>query len=219
MFIRTLPVGVFQCNCAIVACEATRQALVVDPGDEPERILEIVRAHALEVTDVVHTHAHLDHVMGTQRVVDATGATARLHRRDRRLWDGIGWVAASYGIPEPKLPPLGAWLADGDTIAFGRVQARVIHTPGHTPGSCCFALATGDEPAVLLSGDTLFRGRIGIVDPERRGGTDPLITRAIVAAIRDRLLPFPDDTRVVPGHGPDTCIGAERRHNPFLTSV
>lgn len=213
MIVETIPVGVFQCNCTILGCEATRQALVVDPGDDPERIIGVVRAHRLQVTAVVHTHAHLDHIMGTFGVVEATGAPARLHRQDRRLWESVDAMAEQCGIPTPPTPELSTPLEDGDTIGFGEAHVRVIHTPGHTPGSCCFLFERGDGTTVLLSGDTLFRGRIGTIHPYARRTAAP---ERLIASIRERLLTLDDDTRVVPGHGPDTCIGVERRSNPFL---
>jgi glyoxylase-like metal-dependent hydrolase (beta-lactamase superfamily II) len=216
MFIETIPVGVFQCNCSIVACEATGKAVVVDPGDEATRILQVVLNRGLEVVVVAHTHAHIDHLMGTLEVVEATGVEARLHGRDRHLWDRLDYVASQFGIPTPPTPRLGDPLADGETICFGQGRMRVIHTPGHTPGSCCFAVTTGSEPEVVLSGDTLFRGSIGILDRGRKLPMSGANARRIVSSIRERLLTFSDDTRVIPGHGPDTHIGFERLHNPFL---
>jgi len=213
MFVETLAVGVFRCNCTIVACDATRQAIVVDPGDHPERILAVVRERGLSVTCVLHTHAHLDHVMGTFAVAEATGAPARLHRGDYALWHNAGIMAARHGIPTPPMWPLGDPLEDGDMIRVGLGSVGVIHTPGHTAGSCCFAFQGRDGGRFLLSGDTLFRGSIGACI--RNGRWRPA-ARQVVTSIRERLLTLDDDTRVVPGHGPGTWIGAERTGNPFL---
>jgi glyoxylase-like metal-dependent hydrolase (beta-lactamase superfamily II) len=206
-----MPVGIFQCNCTVVACETTRQAIVVDPGDEPNRILEIVNGNGLDVTVVIHTHAHIDHIMGSSGVIDGTGAAARLHSRDRGLWDRVGAIALSYGIPTPKTPPLATAFNDGEVIRFGTEQLSVIHTPGHTPGSCCFLLSCHGGTNVLLSGDTLFKGNIGVSKPIRRHTLEIITT-----SICERLLILGDDTRVIPGHGSDTRIGIERATNPFL---
>jgi glyoxylase-like metal-dependent hydrolase (beta-lactamase superfamily II) len=216
MFIETIPVGVLGCNCGIVACEATGKAIVVDPGDEPDRILQIVRRRGLDVVVVAHTHAHIDHLMGTFELVKTTGADARIHARDRRLWDRLDLVSSFLGIPTPPTPPLGDSLADGETISFGDARMRVIYTPGHTPGSCCFAFATGTDSEILFSGDTLFRGTIGIVDLQKKLRLGNVNADTILTSIRQRLLTLPDATRVIPGHGPETNIEFERRHNPFL---
>jgi hydroxyacylglutathione hydrolase len=217
VFITTIPVGVFRCNCTILACEATREAVIIDPGDQPDRILDIVRANELRVTFVVHTHAHLDHVMAAAAITEQTGAAARLHADDRRYWEHLDVVAASYHIPAPSLPPLAAPLEDGEPIRFGREQLRVIHTPGHTPGSCCFSLDGPDGVSLLFSGDTLLRGTIGMNGST--GHTPRRQIERIVASVRERLFTFADETRVIPGHGSDTDIGFERRHNPFLSET
>jgi hydroxyacylglutathione hydrolase len=211
VFIETITVGVFRCNCTVLACEETRQAVVIDPGDDADGIMAIIRGNGLDVTSVIHTHAHIDHIMGTFAVVEGTGATARLHADDRPLWDGVDRVANSFHIPAPTMPPLGAPLADGETIGFGKEEARVIHTPGHTAGSCCFALNVGVAGTILFSGDTLFRGKIGLARPDAKG--------VILESIRNRLLTFDDETRVIPGHGPETLIGVERRQNRFLSGM
>lgn len=216
MVVEVLPVGVFQCNCVIVACEATRKAVLIDPGDEPDRILDVVRAHGLDVVLAVHTHAHIDHIMGTASIVERTGAEARLHAYDRVLWNRMDLAAATFGIPTPTVPPLGAALHDGETLTFGREYMRVIHTPGHTPGSCCFTLTPEPARHLVVSGDTLFRGSIGIVDIQKRRTMSAVDAGRVIRSIRTRLLTLSDDTRVIPGHGPDTHIGTERHSNPFL---
>jgi hydroxyacylglutathione hydrolase len=216
MFIQTIPVGVFRCNCSIIACESTRQAIVIDPGDEPERILEAIGSNRLEVTRVVHTHGHIDHIMGTFGVVEETGAIPCIHQGDKQLWDNIDLVAASFGIPTPKIPSIAAFIEHGETLPFGTEQVRVIHTPGHTAGSCCLLLNLKGGKKVLFSGDTLFRGKIGIASPY----PDPNSNGArLVSSIRNRLFALDDDTRVIPGHGPETSIGIERRTNPFVSPV
>jgi glyoxylase-like metal-dependent hydrolase (beta-lactamase superfamily II) len=216
MFIKTIQVGVFQCNCTIIGCQATRKAVVVDPGEDPSRILEIIRANNLDLGLAIHTHAHLDHIMGTWEVIEGTGARARLHAQDRHLWDSADAVAATYGIPGLKKPILAEPLEDHETICFGNGRLEVIHTPGHTAGSCCFALEVPGGRKLLFSGDTLFRGKIGIGFSSSTRQTNH---KTIIASIRERLLTLDDETEVVPGHGPETRIGIERRDNPFLSGT
>jgi hydroxyacylglutathione hydrolase len=205
--VETFPVGPLQCNCSILVDEASRKAVVIDPGDEPERILAALEAARVETVALLHTHAHFDHVTGTSDVSRATSAPILLHPADRPLYDALPDQAAFFGIAaQTPLPPSAA-LADGQIIPFGRFELRAIHTPGHTPGSTCFALS-GDAP-LLFSGDTLFRRSIGRTD---LWGGD---TEAILASIREKLFRLPGDVSVVCGHGPGTTIEEERRLNPF----
>jgi len=205
--IETFPVGPLQCNCTILADEDSREAIVIDPGDEPERILRALEAMKLTPVALLHTHAHLDHITGSRSVKEATGAPIRVHPADRPLYDALPEQAAFFGLrAEAPLPPDDP-LRDAEAIRFGPFSVRAIHTPGHTPGSTCFELE-GDRP-VLFSGDTLFRRSIGRTD---LWGGD---TDAILASIRLKLFPLAGDVRVVCGHGPDTSIDEERRLNPF----
>ena len=213
MLVETFPVGMLACNCTIVACERTREAIVVDPGGDAPRILDFVKANGLAVRRVIHTHAHFDHVLGTKEVHDATGARVGLHPGDAFLYDNLAMQASWLGLTvRERAPAVSDALDDGQTLAFGDDAALVIHTPGHTPGSCCFSLRTR-EGMLLLSGDTLFRGSIGRTDLP--GGD----SERIMESLRSRILPLDDDTRVIPGHGPETRIGFERKKNPFLTGA
>jgi glyoxylase-like metal-dependent hydrolase (beta-lactamase superfamily II) len=208
LLLETFPVGAFQCNCSILGCPDTKEAIVVDPGGDPERILEVVRYYDLEVRWAVHTHAHLDHIAATRDVKEATDARIALHPNDRFLYDGFRMQAQMFGWSGVRdVLPVEHSLAHGESIAFGKRAVEVVHTPGHTPGSCCFRLA--DEP-LLLSGDTLFQRSIGRTDLP--GGDFDTILRSI----RERLYALDPDTRVIPGHGPSTTIGDERRANPFV---
>lgn len=215
MLLARFPVGALGCNCSIVADPATRDAVVIDPGDDAPRVLDVVKAEGLTVRAILHTHAHLDHVMATARVRAETGAPALLHPGDRPLWDHVEAQAAMLrqaGVPVGPVAPLGDVdrpLADGDAVPFGGLSIEVLHTPGHTPGSVCFRFEEGDP--LLFAGDTLFRGSVGRTD---LWGGD---TAALLSSIRSRVLTLPDETRVIPGHGPDTTIARERRYNPFLT--
>jgi hydroxyacylglutathione hydrolase len=210
LLLETFPVGDFQCNCSVVACADTKEALVVDPGGEHRRILEIVAHYDLTVRYIIHTHAHLDHIAETRDVKEATSGTIALHRGDLFLYDGFLMQAAMFGWRVRPVLPVDHFLTDGESLAFGKRSARVLHTPGHTPGSCCFQLDGGDTP-LLLSGDTLFQRSIGRTDLP--GGDYETIERSI----RERLYALDPDTRVIPGHGPPTTIGDEQRGNPFVS--
>jgi glyoxylase-like metal-dependent hydrolase (beta-lactamase superfamily II) len=205
-----LAVGPLACNCAIVVDDSSRLAAVVDPGDEAGLILGALERAGARAAVLLHTHAHFDHVAAAGAVHRATGAPIRLHPEDRFLYDMLAEQGKLFGFrlddPEPDTAP----LADGETIPVGESAIRVIHTPGHSPGSVCF-LAGGGEP-VLFSGDTLFRESIGRTD--LWGGSFPAIERSI----RERLYSLPDALRVVPGHGEETTIGWEKRRNPFVRS-
>jgi glyoxylase-like metal-dependent hydrolase (beta-lactamase superfamily II) len=208
--IRTLPVGPLQCNCSIVADTNAGEAVVIDPGDEAERIVSALEKTGCRALALLHTHGHFDHIGATAGVKRATGAAIRIHPGDRWLYDSLPEQASFFGLSaEPPLPP-DAGLSDGETIAVGRLRLHVLHTPGHTPGSTCFRLE-GETP-VLFSGDTLFRRSIGRTD--FRGGD----TKAILSSIREKLFTLPPDLKVVCGHGPDTTVAEERRENPFVTA-
>ncbi|HEY3173013.1 MAG TPA: MBL fold metallo-hydrolase [Thermoanaerobaculia bacterium] len=205
--LRTIPVGPLQCNCTILADSEAAEAVVIDPGDEPDRIVRALEATKCRAVALLHTHGHFDHIGGTAGVKRSTGAAIRIHAADRPLYDALEQQASFFGLSaEPPFPPDGGF-ADGESIPFGRFRLEAIHTPGHTPGSTCFRL-DGETP-VLFSGDTLFRRSIGRTD---LWGGD---TDTILDSIRRKLFALPDDLRVVCGHGPDTTIGEERRSNPF----
>jgi hydroxyacylglutathione hydrolase len=205
--VETFPVGPLQCNCTILADEASREAVVIDPGGEPERILRALESMKLRPVGLLHTHAHLDHITATRPVKEATGAPIRLHAADRPLYDALPEQAAFFGLSADRPLVPDDPLRDAEMIRFGPYALRAIHTPGHTPGSICFELQ-GDFP-ILFSGDTLFRRSIGRTD---LWGGD---TGAILSSIRDRLFRLPGDLPVVCGHGPGTTIDEERRLNPF----
>jgi len=209
MLLETFAVGSFQCNCSVLACADTKEAIVVDPGGEHQRILEIVRHYDLTVKWIIHTHAHLDHIYETRDVKEGAGGTIALHKDDTFLYDGFAMQAAMFGWQVRPVLPVDHWLTDGETLAFGKRAAEVIHTPGHTPGSCCFRVASDDGP-LLLAGDTLFARSIGRTDLP--GGDFPTITKSI----QQKIYTLDPDTSVIPGHGPRTTVGDEARHNPFV---
>lgn len=205
MIFETLVVGPLQCNCMIVGCEQTREALVVDPGDEVDRILGVLDYHGLKVRGILQTHAHFDHVGATKPLKEATGAPVYLHKEDLFLYQHLAEQVAMFGLKAPEPATIEHWFKEGDEVKAGTVSAQVLHTPGHSPGSVSFSL-----PGKLLSGDTLFAGSIGRTD--LWGGS----YEQIIQSIRTRLLVFSDETEVHPGHGPSTTIGREKRSNPFL---
>jgi hydroxyacylglutathione hydrolase len=211
-----VPVGMLQCNCSIIGDPETREALVVDPGDEAGRILELLAKHALTVKAIVSTHAHIDHVGGLRKMQQATGAPVLMHGDDMELYRHLDVQAAWIGMRTPDPASVDKFLREGDTLRWGRFEANVLHTPGHTPGSISLYLAPQPqtkaraEAGRLLAGDTLFAGSIGRTD--LWGGSPEQILRSI----HQKLLILPDETIVYPGHGAATTIGEERAGNPFL---
>ncbi len=211
----TIPVGLLQCNCSIIGDPVTRVALVVDPGDEVTRILDLIGRHKLNVKAIVSTHAHIDHVGGLSKLHQYTGAPVLMHRDDLPLYQAMDMQAAFLGVLTPELTDVDQLLKEGDVLHWGPFEAQVIHTPGHTPGSVSLYLPhDAGKIAVpapqLFSGDTLFAGSIGRTD--LWGGS----MDQIMDSLRTKLMGLPDETIVYPGHGPATTIGDERHLNPFL---
>jgi glyoxylase-like metal-dependent hydrolase (beta-lactamase superfamily II) len=213
-----IPVGWLQCNCSIVGDPETRECIVVDPGDEVERILEIVARHGLKVQAIVNTHAHIDHVGGLHKLREVTGAPVQMHAQDLELYRRLDIQATMIGMPLPPITEVDRLLRNGDAVRWGRYAVQVMHTPGHTRGSICLHLPSERTAAteadtsagILFAGDTLFAGSIGRTD--LWGGSFEEILRSL----HGKLLALPDDTIVYPGHGPATTIGRERGTNPFL---
>ncbi|MFZ0786002.1 MAG: MBL fold metallo-hydrolase [Candidatus Acidiferrales bacterium] len=225
-----IPVGLLQCNCSILGDPVTHEAIVVDPGDDVERILEILRRHQLKVLAIVSTHTHIDHVGGLAQLHRVTGAPVLFHEADLPLYRGLDEQAQWLGVPTPETTRIDDFVKEGDTLRWGGFGAHVLHTPGHTPGSISLvvqpnsaqtqsvaestrardAAGKNSDAAVLLAGDTLFHGSIGRTDLP--GGSYPQILKSI----REKLLVLPDEMIVLPGHGETTTIGQEREDNPFL---
>jgi len=202
-----LPVGPLQCNCSIIGDETTREAMVIDPGDNIPQILDVIRKHNLRVKHIVITHAHIDHVGGAMKLRAATKAPILLNQNDYALLKMLDMQAAWIGVSSPGEVAIDQSITTGETIAAGSCTAQVLHTPGHTEGSICLYFPTEKK---LVAGDTLFAGSIGRTDLP--GGS----MQKIMRSLHDTVLALPDDTVVVPGHGPLTTIGEERDSNPFL---
>jgi hydroxyacylglutathione hydrolase len=206
--VRGVVVGLFQENCWIVGSRQRGEAVVIDPGDEPEEILALARDMGVKITRVLASHAHLDHIMAARAIVEATGAPFLLHSGDLAIAEYMPQAARQWLGREVAPPPTpSAFPSDGQDIEVAGVTLRVIHTPGHTPGSISLYAA---DAHLLFSGDTLFRESIGRTDLP--GGD----TETIFASIRERLYSLPSDTRVLPGHMQETTIAHEREHNPFV---
>src|SRR5246500_983835 len=213
----TIPGGMRRSNCSIMGDPATREALVVDPGDEVTRILDLIGRHRLTVKAIVSTHAHIDHVGGLSKLHKYTGAPVMMHREDLPLYQAMEMQAAFLGVMPPEVTDVHQLLTDGDALQWGTLEAKVIHTPGHTPGSVSLYMPPEAGKITLaapqlFAGDTLFAGSIGRTD--LWGGS----TEAILDSLRGKLMALPDETIVHPGHGPTTSIGEERQSNPFLVS-
>ena len=206
MIYRQLPVGMIETNCYIAGCEETGEGVVIDPGDEAERILAEVKTLGLKIKYILNTHAHFDHIMANGALVKATGASLALHPRDLPLLRQDGG-ASFFGLEAPPSPAPGLELAEGDTISFGTYTLQVLYTPGHTPGHVSFYEA---RAGVIFDGDVLFAGGIGRTDLPG-GDYETLLT-----SINEKLMVLPDETVVCSGHGPLTTIGQERVSNPWL---
>ncbi|MEM7034300.1 MAG: MBL fold metallo-hydrolase [Chloroflexota bacterium] len=206
MIVEQLPVGPLQANCYVVGCEATQAGVIIDPGDEADRILATVEKHNLKIAYVLLTHAHFDHIVACAEVARATKAPVGLHKEDLALLKAGGGAAAwNFPMPEYKEPDL--WLEEGNLITFGEHTFEIYFTPGHAPGHVSFHEATAN---VIFDGDVLFAGSIGRTDLPG-GSYDVLMT-----SIEEKLMVLPDKTVVCSGHGPATTIGQERLSNPFL---
>jgi hydroxyacylglutathione hydrolase len=241
-----IPVGMLQCNCSILGDPVTREALVVDPGDEVDRILEILRRHKLTVRAIISTHTHIDHVGGLAALHAATGAPVLIHEADMPMYEQLDMQAQFLGVRTPVVAKIDEYVKDGDTLRWGGYSARVIHTPGHSPGSISLfsdvgsPLSGGD--VVKDAASVLTRARAAAVGVGAGAGKNivapvtPLLLagdtlfqgsigrtdlwggsmKEILESIREKLLVLPEATRVIAGHGDETTIGAEREENPFF---
>ena len=200
------PVGPLQCNCSVIGDESTRDAIVIDPGDEIDRVLAILQRHGFTLKQILITHGHIDHVGGAMKLKQATGASIHMNSNDLRQLQLLDQMAAWIGIPSPGPVTIDASLDHDAPIRVGGISAQAIHTPGHTEGSTCIYFPSEKK---LIAGDTLFAGSIGRTDLP--GGD----FKKIISSLHDRVLTLPEDTVVIPGHGPATSIGEEKETNPY----
>ena len=205
-----LPVGLLQCNCSIFGDEQSREAIVIDPGDEIEKITEVLDRHQLKVKAIVITHAHIDHVAGAHKLRALTGAPVYMNEADRELLNALDLQASWLGVATPQRTEVDSAANDGTVLRLGSADFQVIHTPGHTQGSLSIWIPTQEK---LVAGDTLFRDSIGRTDLP--GGN----SRQLMTSIKTRLLDLPEQTVVIPGHGPNTTLGREKEQNPFLQGL
>jgi glyoxylase-like metal-dependent hydrolase (beta-lactamase superfamily II) len=202
-----LPVGPLQCNCSVIGDESTQEGMVIDPGDDIADILALIQQHNLKIKQIVITHAHIDHVGGAMKLRAATGAPILLNENDYALLKMMDVQASWVGMASPGKVEIDQSIGNADTVKAGSLVANVLHTPGHTEGSVCLYFPAEKK---LIAGDTLFAGSIGRTDLP--GGSFD----KIMASLREKLMALPDETVVIPGHGPLTNIGEERQNNPFL---
>jgi len=207
MIHQILPVGPLQCNCSIIGDETSHQALVIDPGDDIADILSLIHKHNLQVKQIVITHAHIDHVGGAMKLRAATGAPILLNQNDYALLKMLDVQASWIGVENPGKVEIDRSIGELDRVEAGPLVAQVMHTPGHTEGSVCLYFPAEQK---LIAGDTLFAGSIGRTDLP--GGS----FEKIISSLHEKVLALPDETVVIPGHGPLTTIGEERQSNPFL---
>jgi len=209
MIHKIIPVGPLQCNCSIIGDETTHEAMVIDPGDDIDDIVAVLRENKLQVKQIVITHAHIDHVGGAMKLRAQTGAPILLNQSDYALLKILDVQASWLGVAAPGAVTIEASIGDGESLQTGNLKANVMHTPGHTEGSVCLYFPA---EKLLIAGDTLFARSIGRTDLP--GGSYEKIMRSL----HDRVMTLPDETVVIPGHGQQTTIGKERKENPFLVS-
>jgi glyoxylase-like metal-dependent hydrolase (beta-lactamase superfamily II) len=205
LFFRCLPVGLLQANCYLIGDANSNETAIIDPGGEPELILNVVKKHRLQVKYIFNSHGHFDHISANRPVKLATGAPILIHHADADWLINPLNPPVEFGTVEIDSPPADEYLLDNECYKIGNLAVKVIHTPGHSPGSVCFLLKD-----LILTGDTLFSGSIGRSDLP--GGSE----KEILDSINKKILILPENLLVFPGHGPATTIGEEKRNNPFL---
>jgi hydroxyacylglutathione hydrolase len=216
LVLESFPVGTLGCNCSLLYDSETLEALIIDPGNDAPFLLEKIRSKKVKVRKLLHTHAHFDHIGQSNTVRRATNATLHLHEGDLFLYEALAQQGMLFGASvDTDIGVIDNWLENEERIGFSAESnglLQVLHTPGHTPGSCSFYCEALDEP-VLFSGDTLFANSIGRTDLP--GGDQVKLLRSI----HQRILPLPEETTCIPGHGPNTTLYKEKKNNPFLRGL
>jgi glyoxylase-like metal-dependent hydrolase (beta-lactamase superfamily II) len=207
MIFETVEVGPLGVNCFVLGCASSREGVVIDPGGDVGRIVEIVQRHGLKIRYIINTHGHFDHVGGNLQAVKAFGAPLLIHESDAAMLGRAAEVAQMYGIQGENSPAADSFLTEGKEIIFGTHRMKVLHTPGHTQGGCCLYLEAEKK---VITGDTLFADSIGRTDLP--GGSH----EQLLSSIRTKLFSLPDEVTAYPGHGPRTTIAHEKRHNPYF---
>ncbi len=203
--VETIIVGPIEVNCYLVTCKKTNKAAVIDPGDNAEDILKVIRSRSLDVEYILLTHGHFDHLGGVAPIKEATKANVLLHKNDQYLVDSASQQAELFGLPAPELFEVDQYVDQSDVVEFGNLKATVLATPGHSKGSVCYLFENS-----IFVGDTLFYGGVGRTDLE--GGS----FEQLLHSIQSKLFSLPEDIRVYCGHGPSTTIGREKKYNPFI---
>ncbi|MFZ8933937.1 MAG: MBL fold metallo-hydrolase [Bacteriovoracaceae bacterium] len=211
--IETFAMGSFACNCSLIYNKHTKECIAVDPGNDYSSFMKLIKDRELKVKKLIHTHAHFDHIGRSKEIKDATGASIYLHKSDENLYSSLKQQAMFFGEDVGETGVIDHYLNDDEEISFveetNKSIFKTMHTPGHTPGSCCFYTEELDTP-LLFSGDTLFKGSIGRTDFPG-GNYDE-----IMKSIKQRLLLLPEETTIITGHGPSSVIHVEKKQNPFL---
>ncbi|MEE2710185.1 MAG: MBL fold metallo-hydrolase [Gemmatimonadota bacterium] len=211
MQIECLTVGAFQSNCYLLIEERDRSAYIIDPGDEPDRLLDWVGHMGVSIDGIILTHAHLDHIMAVRRIKEAFKVDIFLHQEDLFIYEQMVERAAEFGWSVEPTLPVDRYIAENDIFNLDGIQVSVLHTPGHSPGG--LSLFIDGNPGVVFSGDALFAGSVGRTD---LSGGD---YQTLIDSISKKLLTLAPDTVVYPGHGPSTTIERERLTNPFLKGI
>ena len=204
---KTFPVGPLQCNCTVMGDTETGIGYVFDPGGDANLIMATVESLGLKIIGIIHTHAHLDHILAAGEIQRQTGAPVWLHRSDKILWDSLGFQCKMFGIPYTPVPDPDHWIEDEQELECG---GCCLHTPGHTPGSTSFYF---EDAGLLIAGDTLFQGSVGRTDFE--GGSANILKKSI----QQRIYKLDETATVITGHGPETTIGQEMRYNAFVRAI
>ena len=207
MILKVLPVGPIMANCFILGCSETREAAVIDPGDEDEKILMALADEKLKLKYIINTHGHFDHVAANKPMKQATNAEILIHEADSPMLSQLSNMAVSFGLSAENSPPADKFIKEGDIISFGNISLKVLHTPGHSMGSVSLY---NQKEKTVFAGDTLFAGSIGRTDLP--GGN----YNTLIKNVREKIFSLGDDVKVYPGHGPETTVGTEKKFNPFF---